>query len=217
MSTIIKYKNREEQIINEQQTRLIRLYNKETYINNELKFVHFFKNIKNVQEPQWWGGEYYLSENEDKQTIINEYISIGRSWTFYYDKEISPDGNYTKWKYEIYYNGVLDRKSIEVYDQERLLIAACYVDLETNELYHKRKMFYGDINFYKRVDYRGCYLSVSYLDDNSVDKIYYADNDLDDIDFVEFYNSHPELVRFDWVAHPYYHSFDPMMPTGMIV
>ncbi len=66
MSTIIKYQNRKEEFISEQQALQLDYYSKIFYIDDKLKKEEIYRN--NVL----WGGEYYLSPDEDAITILTQ-------------------------------------------------------------------------------------------------------------------------------------------------
>lgn len=211
MGTIIKYTNSDYQPITEQQKELLKFYNKQFFVNNDLKKIEMYGTQGRTNDIILKGGEYYLAQGEELHSIISQYISIGSHWIFYYDKQTNAFGD-IYWEYVLYENQVLKRKGRHVFNIEGLLIASCTIDLITNEIEDRKKYFYGDINFYKRLSYKDIFLNVSY-NDNEVEQIYIFD---ENYDLAEFLSS-PDAIKFDWNSHTYYHDFVPMLPTGLIV
>nr|WP_199000523.1 hypothetical protein [Flavobacterium sp. ASV13] len=214
MSTVIKYTNDSGNYITDQQVSFLQFYNKEFFINgNELKLVEKYgpqgRSNKNVVLK---GSEYYLSPDEDLQLIINQYSTTAPYWTFCYNKQTNNYGD-VYWEYLFYKNGELDVKGRQVFNNEKLLIASCTIDVETNQLKNRRKFFYGDLNFYKRNEYESHFLSVSYNENNDVSDIYIYDDDYQSVN--EFLSS-TNSIHFDWLGNTYFHSFDPILPTTII-
>ncbi|AYN04218.1 hypothetical protein [Flavobacterium sp. 140616W15] len=137
---MIKYTNTDFEEITQQQIDKSKEYHKETYENGELKLIqkYWFKGRKG--EISYSGGEYYLSPDENLDNIINQYLPIGISWFFYYNKETNAN-NDEKWEYQFFYNGILERKGIEVYNKNGQLLASCIKDLITNEIDEKENIF----------------------------------------------------------------------------
>jgi len=214
MSTIIKYTNDNGNYITDQQASILKFYNKEFFINgNELKLIEKYgpqgRTNKNTILK---GGEYYLSSQEDLQTIINQYSSTAPYWTFCHNKQTNSFGD-VYWEYLFYENGELNTKGIQVINSEKLLIASCIIDMETNKFKGRRKYFYGDLNFYKRTEYESHFLSVSYDENDDVSDIYIYDDDYQSVD--EFLSS-TNSIHFDWLGNTYFHSFEPILPTTII-
>ena len=211
MSTTIKYTNQDFEPITEQQVGFLKFYNKQFFVNNELKKIERYGPLGRTNTIILIGGEYYLSDNEDIQVTINQYISSARYWTFYYNKQTNSFGD-TYHDIISFKEGLLDYKTRQVTNNEGQLIAFCSIDIATGQIDDRRKMFYGDINVYKRVYYDSKFLSVSY-EDNDISGIYIYDEDYQSVS--EFLSSSFSQY-FDWMSHTYYHSFEPMLPTGVI-
>ncbi|RYJ36698.1 hypothetical protein NU08_4306 [Flavobacterium anhuiense] len=214
MSTVIKHTNDSGNYITDQQVSFLQFYNKEFFINgNELKLIEKYgpqgRSNKSVVLK---GGEYYLSPDEDLQLIINQHSTTAPYWTFCYNKQTNNYGD-VYWEYLFYKNGELDVKGRQVFNNEKLLIASCTIDLETNQLKNRRKFFYGDLNFYKRNEYESHFLSVSYNENNDVSDIYIYDDDYQSVN--EFLSS-TNSIHFDWLGNTYFHSFEPILPTTII-
>lgn len=212
MNTTIKYTNSDYQPITEQQKGLLKLYNKQFFVNNELKKIEAYGPLGRTDSVILKRGEYYLSDDENLQDIINQYIMTAKSWTFYYNKQSNSFGD-TFYDLISYKEGVLCSKSRLVNNVLGQEIAFCEIDIETGQIDGRRKKFYGDINVYKRYSIDSRFLSVFY-DENGIRDIYIYDEDYQSVS--EFLSS-PFSADFDWMAHPYYHSFDPMLPTQQIV
>lgn len=206
---MIKYTNTDFEEITQQQINKSKEYHKETYENGELKLIqkYWFKGRKG--EISYSGGEYYLSPDENLDNIINQYLPIGISWFFYYNKETNAN-NDEKWEYQFFYNGILERKGIEVYNKNGQLLASCIKDLITNEIDEKRKYFYGDINVFKRINSKYAYYTFNY-ENHEIETIFVHD---EDYRLNEFLVS-DEMNIFSWNNHPYYHNFAPLLPTGL--
>jgi len=212
MSTNIKYTNQDGNYITDQQVLNLKFYNKEFFNNNELKIVEKYGPQGRTNKIVLKGGDYYLSSNEDLQMIIDEYKSTGSSWTFFYNKQKN-NAEDVFWKYLFYKEGELNVSGMKVFNKEKLLIASCTINLENNQVENQRKYFYGDLNIYKRTEYNSPFLSVFYAN-NEVSDIYIYDDDYQSVD--EFLSSH-DSTYFDWISHNYFHSFEPILPTGLIV
>jgi hypothetical protein len=212
MSTTIKYTNSDYQPINEQQKELLKFYNKQFFLNNELKKVELYGPLGRTTEIILQGIAYYLSDNEDLQSIINQYKSSVKILTIYYNKQTNSFGD-TYYDLISYKNEVLDFKTKLVTNALGQEIAFCEIDIETDQIKGRRKKFYGDINIYKRLSVDSRFLSVHY-DDNGISDIYIYDEDYQSVG--EFLSS-SFSADFDWTAQPYYHNFEPMLPTGLIV
>lgn len=209
----IKYTDQEGNCITNQQVPNLRFYNKEFYNHNELKKVEKYGTKGRTNDIILKGGDYYLSSVEDLQTIVNQHKYTGNYWTFFHNKKKNDFGD-VYWEYLFYSDGELKASGIKVFNNEKLLIASCTINLETNLIENKRKYFFGDLNTYKRPRYEYHFLSVSYDTDDNVSDIYIYDDDYQSVDeFISSYNS----KYFDWMSHSYFHTFDPMLPTGLIV
>ncbi|MBP4136948.1 hypothetical protein [Flavobacterium geliluteum] len=209
MATMIKYTNTDFEEITQQQVSKSKEYHKETYENGELKLIQkYWMKGRNV-ETSYNGGEYYLSLDENLEDIINQYLPIGISWFFYYNK-VTNANNDEKWEYQFFHKGILDRKGVEVYNKNGELLASCIKDLLTNDIKEKRKYFYGDLNIFKRIDYKYPYYTFNY-EDNGIDTIFVHD---EDYRLNEFLASN-EMSIFPWNDHSYYHDFEPLLPTGL--
>lgn len=207
MTSDIKYKDYYGNYIAEQKVSDLKFYSKEFFNNDELKLVEDYGPKGRTNEIILRGGEYYLSADEDLQTIVNQYKYTGNHWIFFFNKQQNNLGD-TYWEYHFYEKGELDRSGIKVFNNDNLLIASCTIDLETNEIENKRKYFYGDPNIYKRPEYKSDFLSVSYHTNNDVSDIYIYDEDYQSAD--EFLASFDSRY-FDWESHPYFHNFLPIM------
>ncbi|RKR04833.1 hypothetical protein C8C83_4166 [Flavobacterium sp. 90] len=207
MTSNIKYKDFDGNYIPEQKVSDLKFYSKEFFNNDELKLVEDYGPKGRTNEIILRGGEYYLSADEDLQTIVNQHKSTGNYWSFFYNKQQNSLGD-TCWEYHFYKKGELNRSGIKVFNTDNLLIASCTIDLETSEIDNKRKYFYGDPNIYKRPEYESHFLSVSYHRNNDVSDIYIYDDDYQSAD--EFLASF-DSKYFDWALHPYFHSFMPIM------
>ncbi|MFP9113690.1 hypothetical protein ACLI1A_07090 [Flavobacterium sp. RHBU_3] len=212
MSTVIKYTNNDSEQISLQQIMLLKSYNKETYVNSELKLVERLQVSRKTSETYVVSGEYYLSNDEDLQTVIDQHLPLARDWHFYYNKQSNSNGDIF-WEYLFYEYGLLNEKGKLVLNSDNLLLSFCKVNIDTNQITDKRKNFYGDINIYQRSNYKYPYLTVFYYQDNSVSEIYIDDEDFSLNDFL----LDPYADIFVWNDHPYYHSFDPMLPNDDIV
>lgn len=211
MSTNIKYTNQDGNYITSQQVANLKFFNKEFFYNDQLKIVEIYSPQGRTNNIILKGGDYYLSSEENLETIINQYASTGNYWTFFYNNQNNNLGD-SYWEYLFYNKGELETKGIKVFNNEKLLIASCTIDLETNEMDNQRKYFYGDLNIYKRTEYECHFLSVSY-ENNDVSDIYIYDDDYQSVD--EFLAS-VSSKYFNWLLHPYFHNFMPMLPSEII-
>jgi len=211
MSTIIKYTNSDSEPINIQQVSSLRFYNKQIFEDGELKKIEKYGTYKRTDDIILKGGEYYLSPGENLETIIDQYSSTAAYWDFLFNKQINEFGDIYR-EYVSYKNGVLDGKGRQVHNNEGLLIASCTVDINTNQLDNERKYFYGDINIYRRADYKTSYISISY-ENNEVRQIYVEE---ENYLLSEFLMSFQANV-FIWNDNPYYHHFEPMLSNSPIV
>ncbi|PIF29837.1 hypothetical protein CLU81_0221 [Flavobacterium sp. 9] len=208
MTSDIKYKDYYGNYIAEQKVSDLKFYSKEFFNNDELKLVEDYGPKGRTTEIILRGGEYYLSADEDLQTIVNQHKYTGNHWIFFFNKQQNNLGD-TCWEYHFYEKGELNRSGIKVFNNDNLLIASCTIDLETNEIDNKQKYFYGDPKIYKRPEYESHFLSVSYHANNDVSDIYIYDDDYQSADeFLASYDS----KYFDWSSHTYFHSFMPIMP-----
>jgi len=207
MTSYIKYKDYYGNYIAEQKVSDLKFYSKEFFNNDELKLVEDYGPKGRTNEIILRGGEYYLSADEDLQTIVNQHKYTGNHWIFFFNKQQNNLGD-TSWEYHFYEKGELNRSGIKVFNNDNLLIASCTIDLATNEIGNKRKYFYGDPNIYKRPEYESHFLSVSYHTNNDVSDIYIYDEDYQSAD--EFLASF-DSKYFDWASHTYFHSFMPIM------
>ncbi|MBJ2125345.1 hypothetical protein [Flavobacterium sp. IB48] len=212
MNTNIKYTNQDGNYITNQQVENLKFFNKEFFYNNELKMVEIYAPQGRTNNIILDGGDYYLSSNENLETIISQYASTGNNWTFFYNNQNNNLGD-SYWEYLFYNKGELETKGIKVFNNEKLLIASCTINLETNEIDEQRKYFYGDLNIYKRNEYRYPFLSVFYDENNNVRDIYIYDEDYQSVD--EFLSS-ASSKYFDWNSHPYFHNFTPILPVEII-
>ncbi|KRB56734.1 hypothetical protein [Flavobacterium sp. Root186] len=213
MNTNIKYTNQDGNYITSQQVANLKFFNKEFFYNNELKMVQKYGSKGRTNNIILKGGDYYLSSDENLETIINQYASTGNYWTFFYNNQSNNLGD-SYWEYLFYNKGELETKGVKVFNSEKLLIASCTIDLKTNEMDDQRKYFYGDLNIYKRNEYEYPFLSVFYDENNDVRDIYIYDDDYQSVD--EFLSS-DNARYFNWISHPYFHNFAPMLPISSIV
>ena len=126
---------------------------------------------------------------------------------FFHNEQTNSEDE-TYYDVNIYENGILNMRIKLVYNNERLPIAYCKINLADNTITDQRKCFYGDINIYKRINPQNGFLTVIYKN-NLVETIYIYD---DDYTLEEFLNSEDSNL-FDWNNHPYYHNFLPMLPN----
>lgn len=211
MSTTIKYTNEDNEPITNQQLNVSEPHNKHFYENNKLKKIEQYRFIERGKKFVLRGVEYYLSGQENLQDIINEYVSENLyHFVVLYNNQTNSFGD-QYWEYNIYTWLALTRKGKKVFTNEGLLIASCSIDINTELISDRRKNFYGDKSIYKRLSYEDEFLSVTY-NNPDVRGIYVGD---DDYILEEFLDSQYADV-FVWNDHPYYHSFEPMLPTGSL-
>ncbi|KRB53743.1 hypothetical protein [Flavobacterium sp. Root186] len=97
-----------------------------------------------------------------------------------------------------------------MYNKNGDLLASCIKDLITNEIEEKRKYFYGDLNVFKRLDYKYPYYTFNY-EDNGIDTIFVHDEDYSLNEFL----ASDEMSIFPWNDRAYYHKFEPELPTDV--
>jgi hypothetical protein len=217
MVTKIEYKNYNDEVITSQQADLLISHWEYIYENNQLKkFVKYGPTSRTDKTKILWGGGYYLSENEDYQTIVNQYKDTGKSrfWYFYLPKQINAFGYYSiEWhKYE---KGIIDMKRIEGYDSLNEQIMSCQPDTSSNQIFGKSK--YLETPLIRQKYDSG--LLIEYDDDNDtiIEKVVAGwEGDLTYYSIEDFIDSGINDV-FNWDGNPYYHSFQPMLPSGIIV
>ena len=209
MSFEIKYTNEDNEPITMQQLNVLEPHNKHFYENNKLKKIEQYRFIERGKKFVLSDVEYYISSEENLNAIINEYVSESLNYfVAYYNNQSNSFGD-QYWEYNIYKRLSLITKGKKVFTNEGLLLASCLIDINTGLISDRWKHFYGDKSIYKRIDYEDHFLSITY-DDSNVVKIYVSDDDY----FLDgFLESHYADI-FVWNNHPYYHSFEPMLPIG---
>ena len=209
MNTEIKYTNTFNKPITNQQLNLSEPHHKHFYVDGKLKKIEMYDYFRSDVELVLYGVEYFLSGNENLNDIINEYVSENLyHFVVWYNNQTNSFGD-QYWEYNIYTWLAITVKGKKVFNNESLLIASCSININTGLIDDRRKYFYGDISIYERLEYEEEFLSVNY-DDSDLEEIYVGD---DDFILEEFIDSQYADV-FVWNDHPYYHSFEPMLPTG---
>ena len=209
MSLEIKYTNEDNEPITMQQLNVLEPHNKHFYENNKLKKIEQYRFIERGKKFVLRGVEYYLSSQENLNAITNEYVNENLyRFVVWHNNQTNSFGD-QYWECNIYERLALKIKGKRVFNNEGLLIASCSIDINTGLISDRRKNFYGDKSIYKRLSYEDEFLSVTY-NNSDVRGIYVGD---DDYILTEFLASQHEEV-FVWDDHPYYHSFEPMLPIG---
>jgi len=210
MSTIIEYSDGNFRPITIQQMQLADEIFKHTYVDGELRLIEKYRTVGLEKKKVQFGGEYYLQSEENLQEIIATHVHTAKSWMFYFNKEVNTYQD-EKWEFELYINGVLKRRGGEVYDIQERLIASYYKDLVTDVRTDRRKHFYGNPTIFQRyTDWLPSYTFTYGDDDLEVENVYFGDWDLSLPDFLD---DDDEMTIFPWNDHPYYHSFEPLLPT----
>lgn len=214
---MIQYKNGKGNIITLQQTQMIDSYRVETIddITGKLKIIEDYMGYG--EKPNKWY-EYFLDNNENKATIIQEYKNknLFLGITIYLHNQ-SANG-FDLWDTEEYLKGELSFKGKKVLDNQNRVIFTCSIDEQTNEIiqYPKgrpKKYYYGNSNdtqglqleFYYELDSQTNETKVYINDENETSGEFHTMN----VDkFIEIFG------QAFWDAHPYYHSILPLLPTS---
>ena len=212
MSTYIKKTNEDGKFITDQQATMLYTYNNNIYdsVTNTLNKVEFFFVDRKTGEHKQWGGAVYLIDGKDLDTSVNQHIEIGKSWTFYYNKQTNNNGD-VQWEFVTYIKGILEDKGIFVFDNKDRKIASCWVDITTGQKTNKWKCFFGDpaIFAYEFGSEDSANFEFTYRDDDTIKEVFNYD---DDYTLDEFLANEEIMAQFPWNQHTYFHSFEPMLP-----
>lgn len=182
MSNKVEYKNTFGELISDQQTVMIKDYNKEFYIDNNLKKIEFYinNNINSVH--------YYQADNEPINTILSNYNSIMRVSFF---KLISTQNSYKEVSVKTYKEGVLINETILIEDNQGNTLYDKTINSANNSVLTFEKYYYQN-NTLKYI--------FSYFENGDVRII----NIYDDLDSEEIHHSSGGISNFDWVGLEYY-------------
>jgi len=213
MSTNIQYTNENYQVVTERQLNMLSSYFKHTYENDKLKKMEIFSFNKISRQLAQTGGTYYLSANEDLQNIIDQSLSNGKDWLFYYNETTNPS-NDNLWDYEIYSNGVIREKGKKCFDSSARPIAVCSSKPEAEVYSGKAKFFYGDSLLFPKPFDGAAAFSFWYDQDNNPTEVYceYGMETDNDYSIDEFIAQDSIMAIFPWEQYIYYHNFEPMLP-----
>ncbi|MEM6721735.1 MAG: hypothetical protein AAF611_20575 [Bacteroidota bacterium] len=135
MSTVIKYKNSQDQYITEQQAQQLSFYHKLFIESSELKKVETYR------EGELKGGIYYLSTSENATTVLTS-LGAALNWSMASNKQVT--GGYTVWEYRTYDQSL--QVNPEYYkvvtDSNEKMIASVTYDTATGNSKSAFKTFY---------------------------------------------------------------------------
>ena len=204
MSTKIAYTNLWGSPISQQQLTKLNDYKKQIYENDVLKKIETYKNGK------FTGGKIYLTSSEDLEDIITQYNNSDEDWASCYDNKMSGDFKFSETV--TYLKGTLKFKFREV--TNNILIAYQSIDIVTNDVLRTAKYYYDEIFGDEDVSYQ--LIKVTYGSCGEVENIN-SFLDPDEVYKLSDYLEQKDLMEvFDWNDHPYYHSAEPLMPTGAL-
>ena len=212
MGTYIKKTNEDGKFSTDKKATMLYTYNNNIYdsVTNTLNKVENFFVDRKTGEHKQWGGTIYLNAGDDLNTIVSQNIGIGRSWTFYYNKQTNNNGD-VQWEFVTYIKGILEDKGIYVLDNKDRKIASCWVDITTGKKTNKWKFFFGDpaIFAYEFGNEDSANFEFTYRDDDTIKEVFNYD---DDYTLDEFLANEEIMAQFPWNQHTYFHSFEPMLP-----
>lgn len=215
MDIEIKYKNVFGEEISKQQAQAsMEIYDQEQYIDGELK------RIDSIENNQIVSGKYYLSPEEDLQSVVSQFKSIWKDGYFYLDKQLI--GDYTLRTWEVYQGLNKVYKGQTVYDIQGREIAEQFLDVNTLQVLYTIKthylssfgefdnsddvLNYGILRFYYNFPSIGTFKVEVNLP--GFDHKDYPISDRQNI------LTHPMIKQvFSWNEEVYYHNSHPLIPA----
>jgi len=213
MSIDVVYTSVENTPVTEQQLDGLGRYFKHVFENEKLKKIEYYTYHRTQGKIVLRGGRRFLSAGENLADMINESMSKADDWTFYYDP-ISDGQNNTVWNFRDLYKGALRKQGKEAFDSSLITNAYYALDAAMNAKIGKRKYFYGDRTVFPGADDRLPTITFTYFEDDSPRNIYchYGVETDNDYSITEFLAKDAIMAIFPWEQHPFYHSFEPMLP-----
>lgn len=190
-------------------------YYMEHYLDGELK------RIDEYEANRITDGTYYLSPEEDLQTVLLEVQDVWRFSEFYTTKQVI--GNYTVWDREIYKALTKVEIGKTVFDDQGREIAIQYLDIDTLQIIKVYKIHHllsfgsfidaGDVARFGTLDF-----TYDLYDNKRTVEINLPGFE-NDLYYLPQNNilSHPMIVPlFKWNEYPYYHGALPLLPNGNV-
>ncbi|HEX8022172.1 MAG TPA: hypothetical protein VF500_19635 [Mucilaginibacter sp.] len=109
-------------------------YSHEAYIDGILKKVEIYENDHLI------GGDYYLSEDENIQCVIQRLRDVWDYGTFLVRKQ--QDRDHTLWDWELYNRTEILEQGKRVLDNQNRIIAEQYIDPSTKKIKSTHKYCY---------------------------------------------------------------------------
>lgn len=217
MSTTIKYKNLYGEDMTLQQLPNVNDYNKVQLENGTTKRIDTF------YDKELNSGIYYLSPNEDMQSILLEFSKIWLSTEIFLNTQLM--GAFISKEWEIYKGITLVSKGRTIYDDQEREIAAEFLSLNTFQVEFVEKRFYLtslgefiDVNGlpgFGRFDF---YYTIGSIEVNAEVNLPGFEIDIYKItDTQNIFNHSMIRPLFKWEDHPYYHSALPLVPNSPTV
>jgi hypothetical protein len=220
MSTEIKYKNFEGELLTPQQLAVINDdYSKEQYIDDKLKRVDYY-----IRGSINWGA-YYLEDGENIQSVLTGLGEVWQSTLLFLDEQAV--GGYVARNWEVYQGANKLDKGRTVYDSLNREVGEETLSLNTLDVIKVTKKYY--------LDQFGPFIDDGYVLNFGTFEFTYDSPGLPSEKIRVWVNlpgfdhkdypindqrnelTHPIIRKiFIWEDHPYYHSSSPFIPISIV-
>jgi hypothetical protein len=191
-------------------------FEKNIYQNGKLKKTEHYDYQRTARGVVQTGGKYYLDVTETLDQAMSECIKgYSNRWTFYYDCQTNAAGD-NLWTYQTYRWDQFTESGHQCFDHKGRLIAHTWNRWGETEFPSCLKYFYGDPAVFDTLD-PDDYAILFYYSENLPSRVLcnYGAERCEQYSIDQFLDNEDIMSIFLWPDHPYFHQFEPMLPSPL--